>query len=183
MATRKNAPAVALLAAFTLTLAGCATATKPMHSMPSAISHDQIRPIATWAGTPVVVEDGRPGRLLQVAWMHTGLTWDDYSTAVVQETERALLDALGPARASAPADLRVIILEHAVRFDAPYWIGNTVFEVQISRAGHVQRWTARGQQRKWNANGWGTANTANQQAYEAAVQDLLRQLALTRPAE
>lgn len=177
---------LAIVVALAVTLAGCAAA-KPMHGMPSSIDRGDISPIATWAGTPVLVEEGRPSppEPLRVSLVDRGLTWESYSTAVVQETRRALLDALGPARVGAPAELRVTIREHTVRFSPPNWVGSTVLEAEILRAGQPteQRWTARAQDVRWNWMRLGTAMAANQKAYEAAVQDLLRQLALSRPPQ
>jgi len=176
---------LALAVILAVALAGCGANIRTWHGMPGPIEPDAILPVSNWAGTPVLVEDGRarPTGPTATLWVDRGLTWDGYLSAVVRETRAALLHALGPARAEGDTALRVVIRENVARFVAPNWVGTTVLDAEALRRGVPmgQRWTARAEQIRWNWNGYATARLASQRACEAALKDLLRQLALSRP--
>lgn len=177
-------PRITLLLTFTLlSSTGCTAFIKEWYAMPEPIERQSVPTVPNWAGVAVTVVDVRRLSAEPVKrWVDAGLTWHDYSDALVQHTRAALLDALGPARPGSQLELQVRIVEHIVRFHAPNWVGNTVLEASLLDRGQStdQRWTARGQDSRWNWLGLDTARSASQAAYEAAVKDLLRQLALSR---
>lgn len=172
---------VLLLPAFS----GCTATIKEWYVMPERIDRDELAPVWNWAGVQVTVVDGRPRPATEPVkrWVDAGLDWDGYSEALVQETRRALLEALGPAKSGTDLELRVSIREHITRFEAPNWVGSTVLEGVVFRGASPtdQRWTTRGRDVQWNWLGMDTARAAAQKAYESAVKNFLRRLALTRP--
>jgi len=154
--------------------------------MPERVDRRDLPIASNWAGVAVTVVDARPRPAKEpvTRWIESGLNWDGYSQALVQETRRNLLEALGPASPAVNLELSVSIREHIVRFDAPNWVGTTALDAMILKAGAptTMKLAARGQDVRWNWLGIETARASAQAGYEAAVGDLLRQLALTRPA-
>ena len=164
-------------------LSGCLAFTKEWYVMPRPIGRELLPPVSSWAGVAVKVVDARIPAQAVPRWVEAGLTWEGHSDALVQETRRAMLEALGPAQPDTDLELVVSIVEHVARFDSPSWVGMTTLSAKLIRRGvdTGRQWNARGRDVRWNWMGLDTAGAASQAAYETAVNDLLRQLALTRP--
>jgi len=160
--------------------------TKQWNTDPPFMDARDIPRAANWAGVAISVSDGRPAPAeVLVRWVDAGLTWQGHSEAVVRETRRVLVEALGPADANNDLELAVSVDQYVATFDAPNWIGTTMIRARLRRAGAEtgQQWIARGADSRWNWLGIETARAAAHASYEMAVADLVRQLASTRPAQ
>lgn len=151
------------------------------HTMPEPIKRQSLPTVTSWAGATVVVTEGRQPPRSVVKRGSDAPNWDRYSAAVVHYARVALVDAIGPTALGSDFELRVRVLEHAAAFRSPNWVGTAALEATLIRAGQPtsRRWAGRGEASQWNWLGMSTARSVAQSAYEAAVGDLLRQLAGT----
>jgi len=167
-----------------LLLTGCAASTPRWYSVPQPIAKESLPVASRWAGVAVAVTDERldPGPGV-IRGEGAGLTWQTYSSELCQQTRAALLAGLGPTRAGTPLEIRVTITEQIAKFTWPSWRAETRLVARLfgndQQTG--QRWLATGQDWRVNWRGLETAQEASQASYEAAIRDLLRQIALTRP--
>lgn len=154
------------------------------YTMPERIKRESLPTATGWAGAAVAVTEGRqPPRSLSLRGSDAP-TWDRYSAAVVQYAHVALLEAIGPSGPGKDFELRVRILEHGATFRTGTWTGTAALEGTLIRTGQPtsRRWVGRGEASQFNWLGMSTARSVGQSAYEAAVADLLRQLAATELA-
>jgi hypothetical protein len=128
----------------------------------------------------VIVTDTRPPVHLTIVGAEA-VTWEAYSTALVQLTRATLQHVLGPAGTAPSAELQVRIVEHEATFGSGRWIGAAALEATLVEDSQpVGSWTGRGRAEKVNWWGYSTATTATQAAYEAAVVDVLQQMPTAR---
>ncbi len=165
------------------TTTGCAIKHDPWYGYAPTVSAAAI-PTWNWAGTPFEVKDDRqlpPKVLITDTPQSWEKHWTQLSNQVVEETRRIMLEAVGPAKSNAPRNLMISIIDYKAAPESGSWIGTSTIKAQSRRLDVVdQEWTGQARVERFNWLGADTGRAVLNEAYQAAIADLLRQLANTK---